>query len=94
MESRFSALQSQADEVVVEGAGGWLVPLNEHDTIADLAVRLQLPVVLVVAIKLGCINHALLTAKAITASGLSLKGWVANDFLRDEQASAVIAALK
>ncbi len=94
IESRFSALQSQADAVVVEGAGGWLVPLNEHDTIADLAVRLQLPVVLVVAIKLGCINHALLTAKAITASGLSLKGWVANDFLRDEQASAVIAALK
>lgn len=86
-------LQQQADAIVVEGAGGWLVPLNNKQTIADLAVQIQLPVVLVVAIKLGCINHALLTADSIRASGLSLAGWVANDFLGDSQHQAIIDAI-
>ncbi|MDO8826646.1 dethiobiotin synthase [Methylophaga sp.] len=93
IETQFALIKHQADVVVVEGAGGWLVPLNEQQTIADLAQALKLPVVLVVAIKLGCINHALLTVQAITASGLTLKGWVANDFLQDPQSTAIIQSL-
>lgn len=68
-----------ADRVVVEGVGGWQVPLTSHETMADLAQRLQLPVVLVVGMRLGCLNHALLTAAAIRNSGLPLVGWVANE---------------
>jgi dethiobiotin synthetase len=67
-----------ADIVVVEGVGGFRVPLTDvHDT-ADLALALNLPVVLVVGMRLGCISHALLTAEAIAARGLQLAGWVAN----------------
>ncbi|SAK45583.1 dithiobiotin synthetase [Caballeronia temeraria] len=69
---------TQADIVVVEGVGGFCVPLDDtHDT-ADLAVALNLPVVLVVGMRLGCISHALLTVEAIAARGLTLAGWVAN----------------
>ncbi|HAO23838.1 MULTISPECIES: dethiobiotin synthase [unclassified Methylophaga] len=93
IETQFAAMQLQADAIVVEGAGGWLVPLNDQQTIADLAKALQLPVVLVVAIKLGCINHALLTVQAIAVSGLTLAGWVANDFLQDPQSAAIIRSL-
>lgn len=93
IETNFAAMKLQADAIVVEGAGGWLVPLNGQQTIADLAKALQLPVVLVVAIKLGCINHALLTVQAIAASGLKLEGWVANDFLQDPQSTAIIQSL-
>ncbi|MBQ0921692.1 dethiobiotin synthase, partial [Hydrogenophaga aromaticivorans] len=71
-------LRSLADVVLVEGSGGWRVPLNEDETLADLAVALALPVVLVVGLRLGCLNHALLTAEAIRADGLQLAGWVAN----------------
>jgi dethiobiotin synthetase len=71
-------LQSLADVVLVEGSGGWRVPLNDNETLADLAVALALPVVLVVGLRLGCLNHALLTAEAIRADGLQLAGWVAN----------------
>ncbi len=67
-----------ADFTLVEGAGGWRVPVNRDETLADLAQYLQLPVVLVVAMRLGCINHALLTVEAIQRDGLSLAGWVAN----------------
>ncbi len=74
----FDALAAQADTVLVEGAGGWHTPLNDHQDIGDLAQQLGLPVVLVVGIRLGCINHALLTAQAIAAAGLPLAGWVAN----------------
>ncbi len=69
---------SGADVLLVEGAGGWLVPLNQTETMADLAVALGYPVILVVGMRLGCINHALLAAQAIRASGLELVGWVAN----------------
>ena len=93
IETQFAAMQLQADAIVVEGAGGWLVPLNDQQTIADLAKALKLPVVLVVAIKLGCINHALLTVQAIADSGLTLVGWVANDFLQDPQSTAIIQSL-
>lgn len=76
------ALLQRADAVVVEGAGGFMVPLCDDDagssTGADLAQALQLPVVLVVGMRLGCLNHALLTAEAISARGLTLAGWVAN----------------
>ena len=75
---RYRQLAAQADAVVVEGAGGFHVPLNESQTGADLAQALQLPVVLVVGLRLGCLNHALLTAEAIRARGLTLAGWVAN----------------
>ncbi len=67
-----------ADLTVVEGAGGWRVPLNHRETLADLARELQLEVVLVVGMRLGCINHALLTAEAIQRDGLLLVGWIAN----------------
>jgi len=71
-------LTSEADRVVVEGIGGWLVPINEKQTMADVALALGLPVILVVAIRLGCLNQALLTAAAIRSSGLPLVGWIAN----------------
>ncbi len=74
----FMRLSNLAQVVVVEGAGGFLVPLNEKESMADLAYKLNLPVILVVAMRLGCINHALLTVQAIQARGLQLAGWVAN----------------
>jgi dethiobiotin synthetase len=73
-----AALRALADRVVVEGAGGFRVPLGERFDTADLAARLGLPVLLVVGVRLGCINHALLTASAVAAAGLPLAGWVAN----------------
>ncbi len=64
--------------VIIEGAGGWLLPLNERETMADFVVAERLPVILVVAMRLGCLNHALLTVEAIRSCGVSLLGWVAN----------------
>ncbi len=64
---------------LVEGAGGWMVPLNEAETLATVAQQLDFPVILVVGVRLGCINHALLTAQAIELSGLRLQGWIANE---------------
>ena len=71
-------LQRNADFALVEGAGGWRVPLNLEEDLADLAIACQLPVILVVGVKLGCINHALLSVEAIVNDGLPLAGWVAN----------------
>ncbi|NWG85979.1 MAG: dethiobiotin synthase [Hydrogenophilaceae bacterium] len=71
-------LERLADCVVVEGVGGFRVPLNEREDTADLAVALGLPVLLVVGLRLGCLNHALLSAEAIAARGLTLIGWIAN----------------
>jgi len=71
-------MMQQADFVVIEGAGGWQVPLNAEETMADLAVGIACPVVLVVGMRLGCINHALLSADAIQNTGLRLAGWIAN----------------
>jgi dethiobiotin synthetase len=76
--SAYAALASQADAVVVEGAGGFLVPLSDTEDGGDLAVALGLPVVLVVGLRLGCLNHAVLTRDAIAARGLVLAGWVVN----------------
>lgn len=75
--ANFQTLQKLADVVIVEGAGGWYAPLTENETIADLAKLLDLPIILVVGIRLGCINHALLTAQAIQNAGLNCVGWLA-----------------
>jgi dethiobiotin synthetase len=90
---QFDDIQSQVDSVVVEGAGGWLVPINSTQTMADLAGLLNVPIVLVVGIKLGCINHALLTVNAILQSGCQLLGWVANCPDNNAQQDAIIATL-
>jgi dethiobiotin synthetase len=74
----YRRLADQADAVIVEGVGGWRVPLGDGLAVSDLARELSLPVILVVGLKLGCINHALLTAESIQACGLQLAGWVAN----------------
>jgi len=71
-------MMGKADFVLIEGAGGWRVPISPRETLADLAVQLQVGVILVVGMRLGCINHALLTAEAIRRDGLELAGWVAN----------------
>jgi len=71
-------LALNADFTLIEGAGGWRVPLAGQDNLSDLAIALGLPVILVVGVRLGCISHALLTAEAIARDGLPLAGWVAN----------------
>jgi dethiobiotin synthetase len=76
--SAFEQLQTSADAVLVEGVGGFCVPLSSTCDTADLAVVLNLPVILVVGMRLGCLNHAQLTQEAIRARGLKLAGWVAN----------------
>lgn len=74
----YERVRAQAEAVVVEGVGGWRVPLTHGYDTSDLARQLGLPVILVVGLRLGCINHALLTAEAIASRGLKLAGWVAN----------------
>ena len=74
----YAALQQNAELVIVEGTGGFLVPLNDKNDGADMARILNLPVILVVGLRLGCLNHALLTAQAVRANKLPLAGWVAN----------------
>ncbi len=72
------AMMQPADLILVEGAGGWRVPLSTRESLARLPQLLELDVILVVGMKLGCINHAILTAEAIARDGLRLAGWVAN----------------
>lgn len=74
----YEALTSRADRIVVEGAGGALVPLGKRFDMLDIARVLRLPVLMVVGVRLGCLNHALLTSLAIRARGLELAGWIAN----------------
>ena len=76
--ARLTGSPPENDWLVVEGAGGWLAPLTARASIADLAVAVGLPVLLVVGLRLGCLNHAELTAREIRRSGLPLVGWVAN----------------
>ena len=78
LRQRFDELARDADCVVVEGAGGWLTPISDCASMADVAAALALPVVLVVGLKLGCLNHAFLTAGALAARGVSLAGWIGN----------------
>ncbi len=72
------ALMQKVDFALVEGAGGWRVPISSRETMATLAQQLNFPVILVVGLRLGCINHALLTAEAIRSDGLTIAGWVGN----------------
>jgi len=95
---RYNSLKALADIVIVEGAGGWYAPLNAQDGISDLANTLALPVILVVGLRLGCINHAKLSYQAIPLSGLVCAGWIAvsvdPDLLyRDENIQAITDAL-
>jgi len=79
LSSGLRQLEEAADWVLVEGAGGWFTPLSETLSFADWVTAEKLPVILVVGVKLGCINHALLTAQAVQSAGLRLAGWIAND---------------
>jgi dethiobiotin synthetase len=95
--SAYERLCALADVVIVEGAGGAMVPLGARIDMLDVAARLDLPVVLVVGIRLGCLNHALLSALAINARGLRLAGWVANRIdpaMRDIDANVATLALR
>ncbi len=76
-------IQSKADFVVVEGAGGFLVPLNDNTDLAQFAKAIDFPVILVVGMKLGCINHALLTYEAMQSRNIKIAGWVANSLSAD-----------
>jgi len=75
----YQLLATTVDEVIVEGAGGFCVPLNDQQTTADLARAINLPIILVVGMRLGCLNHALLTQQMIADYGLNFAGWVANE---------------
>ena len=79
IEAHYRRLAELAEHVVVEGVGGWLVPINARETMADVVRALELPVILVVDLRLGSFNHALLSVQAIAASGCRLVGWVANN---------------
>ena len=95
LRASFSVLTGLADAVVVEGVGGFCVPLADQFDTADLAQQLRLPVIMVVGMRLGCLNHALLTADAIAARGLMLVGWIANALDADmPHLAANIDALK
>ncbi len=90
----YHAAARKHQDVLVEGVGGFAVPLSSRWMLADLVRALELPVLLVVGVRLGCINHALLSAQAITAAGLSLQGWIANHLSADmEQAEASVKAI-
>jgi dethiobiotin synthetase len=95
--THFTALTALADIVLVEGAGGWYAPINDYQAVSDMAKYLDLPVIMVVAIRLGCINHARLTYQAIQASGLKCAGWLANctdpEMLKAEENIATIKKL-
>jgi dethiobiotin synthetase len=78
IQKAYQALAESADVVIVEGAGGFCVPLGDNFNTADLVALLNIPIILVVGMRLGCLNHTLLTVEAIEARGLKLAGWVAN----------------
>ena len=86
--------QEKADYMLVEGVGGWLVPLNAEQNIADLARLLNFPVILVVNLRLGCINHALLTAQAIEQKGLTIAGWIANNAAAENETEKNMACVE
>ena len=91
----FDLLQKKSDVVVVESVGGWYAPLSLDTTVADLAETLNIPIILVVGLRLGCLNHALLTAQAIRQSGLPVAGWIANHVKKDfSSAEKNISTLK
>ncbi len=93
----YAALAASADRVIVEGVGGWMVPLSDQLMLPQLVQALELPVILVVGLKLGCLNHALLSAEKIQADGFLLAGWIGNvvdpDMLLLEQNVATLKKL-
>jgi dethiobiotin synthetase len=95
--SAYRTLAAESDVVVVEGVGGWRVPLSASLSVSDLPGALKLPVLLVVGLRLGCLNHALLTVESIRAQGVHLAGWVANGIdpgmLESDANLATLAAL-
>lgn len=90
----YDSLQAKSECLVVEGVGGWRVPVNDSQTLGHIAGKMQLPVILVVGLRLGCINHALLTAEAIRQDGLELAGWAVStlepDYLYREETLATL----
>lgn len=91
----YDTLAAASDWVVVEGAGGWFAPINDHQTMADLAWALSIPALLVVGLKLGCLNHAQLTRIGIEAHGVTFAGWIANGVDPDmARAAENLAALE
>ncbi len=96
LRSRFDSLAAASDCVIVEGAGGWLAPISDTASMADLAAALSLPVLLVVGLRLGCLNHALLTRESLAARGVAFAGWIANaidpDFDRAAENVATLSA--
>lgn len=78
MMDAYEQIRSQAEAVIVEGAGGFLVPINAAENLSGLAQKLDLPIIMVIGMRLGCINHALLTEEAISSRQLKIAGWVAN----------------
>lgn len=98
LEQHYQIISAASDVVLVEGAGGWKVPIDQTQSMADIAIRFKLPVILVVGMRLGCINHALLSAESIARDGCELLGWVANHvdphmIYADENVAALQARL-
>jgi len=95
IKNNFEHLQKLSDVVVVEGVGGWYAPLSSYTTVADLAETLNIPIILVVGLRLGCLNHALLTVQALRQSGLPIAGWITNHVVKDfSSADKNISTLK
>lgn len=87
IKKNFKELEQKSDIVIVEGVGGWYAPLNVEATISDLARALNIPIIIVVGLRLGCLNHALLTVQAVQQTGLPIAGWIAN-YVEDNFSSA------
>jgi dethiobiotin synthetase len=83
LQQSFGNIQNKHDCVIVEGAGGFIVPLNDHENLADFAQNIALPIIVVVGMKLGCLNHALLTIEAIKSRKIKIAGWVANTLAQE-----------
>jgi dethiobiotin synthetase len=91
---KYQQLCNYADVIVIEGIGGWRVPINTNQTLTDLVLALDIPVILVVGLRLGCINHALLTAETILSDDCTLAGWIANSIDPQFDSLGSIATLK
>lgn len=91
---KYQQLSAQADAVVIEGVGGWRVPINATQSLKDLVLTMDAQVILVVGLRLGCINHALLTAETIRSDGCTLAGWIANPIVPDFDGQASIDTLR
>ncbi len=90
---QYQRLAAQVDSVVIEGVGGWRVPMNATQSLKDMVLAMDVPVILVVGLRLGCINHALLSAETIIADGCTLGGWIANPIDSDFDGQASIDTL-